>query len=957
MPASLLLTKLYIPPSRSNIVLRPHLIERLTAGMHGKLTLISAPAGFGKTTLVCEWVAACDQKVAWLSLDEGDKDLNRFLTYVVAALQTLPSNTSGEKIGAGGLAALQSLQPPPIELILIALLNEISAIPDNFIFVLDDYHLIDSRPIDQALTFLLEHLPPRMHLVITTREDPHLPLARLRSRGQLTELRAADLRFSPSEAADFLNQIMRLNLSAEDVTALDRRTEGWIAGLQLAALALQGSVSTQGNLDAGSFIKSFTGSNRFVLDYLLEEVLHRQPAEIQTFLLRTSILDRLCGPLCEAVLLDPSSSGQQTAGQTTLEYLEHANLFIVSLDNERRWYRYHHLFADLLRQRLQRSSTLSSGEEKGGVDELHRRASEWYEHNGLAADAIHHALAAKDFERAATLIELAVPEMRRNRQEATAAELGWLKALPDELIRFRPVLCVDYAYALFGVGELESAEAWLRDAERWLNPAGRMVGIRERPESAPEGMIVVDEKEFHRLPGMIALLRTAQALSRGNMPETVKNARRVLDLAPENDYLMLGGASSTLGLAAWASGDLETAHRMTAEGMGNVRRAGYISPAIGGAIVLADIQIAQGRLHEAMTTYEQGLQWATQPVASILRGAADMHVGMSSLHREYNDLKTATQHLLSSQALGDLAGLAQNPYRWCAAMARIREAQGDLDGALDLLDQAERLYEANFSPNVRPIAARKARVWLAQGRLDEALGWARAQGLSVENELSYLREFDHITLVRILIARYQSEHADRFILEAAGLLERLLNAAEEGGRTGSLIEIFILQALAYHLREYTSAALKPLQHALALAEPEGYVRLFVDEGQPMAHLLSEAASRGINPRQGLPTYTGKLLAVLDAEKQTGEHKPAPAPDQSLVKPDARSVKIILVEPLSQRELEILQLIAQGLSNREIGERLFIALDTVKGHNRKIFDKLQVQSRTEAIARARELGLL
>ncbi len=369
------------------------------------------------------------------------------------------------------------------------------------------------------------------------------------------------------------------------------------------------------------------------------------------------------------------------------------------------------------------------------MDELHRRASEWYEHNGLAADAIHHALAAKDFERAATLIELAVPEMRRNRQEATVTELGWLKALPDELVRFRPVLSVAYAYALFGGGELEAVEARLRDAERWLDPADRMADRRERPESLAAGMVVVDEEEFRRLPGMIALLRTAQALSQGNMPETVKNARRVLDLAPEDDHLMLGGAASTLGLAAWASGDLETARRMTADGMANVRRAGYISPAIGGAIVLADIQIAQGRLHEAMTTYERALQWATEPGAPVLRGAADMHVGMSSLYREHNDLKTATQHLLTSQALGELAGLPQNPYRWCAAMARIREAQGDLDGALDLLDQAERLYVANFSPNVRPIATRKTRVWVAQGRLDEALGWARAQGLSVENEL------------------------------------------------------------------------------------------------------------------------------------------------------------------------------------------------------------------------------
>jgi LuxR family maltose regulon positive regulatory protein len=730
----------------------------------------------------------------------------------------------------------------------------------------------------------------------------------------LTELRAADLRFTPSEAAEFLNQVMGLNLSAEDIASLENRTEGWIASLQLAALSMQGYASR----DAASFIKSFTGSHHFVLDYLVEEVLGQQSEGIQTFLLSTSILDRLCGPLCDAVLDSPSASGQKT-----LEYLEHANLFIVPLDNERRWYRYHHLFADVLRMHLK-------VKQPDQVSALHRRASEWYEHNGLPSDAIRHALAAEDFVRAADLIELAVPEMRRNRQGATVTELGWLKALPDELVHFRPVLCVDYAYALFGGGELGGVEPRLRDAERWLDTPANTAG-----------MVVVDEEEFRRLPGMIALLRAARSLARGDdMPEAVKNARRVLDLAPEDAHLMLGGAASVLGLAAWANGDLETARRMTADGTANVRRAGYISSAIGGSIVLADIQIAQGCLHEAMTTYERALQWAMEPGTPILRGAADMYVGMSALHLEHNDLKTATQCLLTSQALGELAGMPQNPYRWCAAMARIREAQGDLDGALDLLDQAERLYNGAFSPNVRPVATRKTRVWVVQGRLDKALGWAREQGLSVENELSYLHEFDHITLARVLLACYQSGHADGSISGVVGLLERLLKAAEEGGRMGSVIEILVLQALAYHAQGDLPAALLPLQYALALAEPQGYVRTFLDEGENMRGLLREVSAHEI-----MPNYTDKLLAAFEAEQRKSEDKPDLSPAQPLI------------EPLSQREIKILQLIAQGLSNREIGERLFLALDTIKGHNRKIFDKLQVQSRTEAIARARELGLL
>ena len=453
MSTPILATKLYIPPSRPKVVLRSRLIERLNEGLSAgrKLTLISAPAGFGKTTLVSEWVAGCERlepkvRVAWLSLDEGDNDPVRFLTYLVAALQTIEAN-----IGKGMLGLLQSPQPPPTEAILTALLNEITAIPDDFVLVLDDYHVLDAKPVDQALTFLLEHLPPQMHLVIATREDPHLPLARLRARGQLTELRAADLRFTPAEAAGFLNQVMALNLSAEDITALETRTEGWIAGLQLAALSMRGQQDVPG------FIRAFAGDHRYIVDYLVAEVLQRQPEPLRSFLLQTAILDRLNGPLCDAVTT-------LEGGSARLEALVRGNFFVVPLDDQRHWYRYHHLFADVLRMHLM-------AEQPDQVSALHRRASEWYEHNGSTDDAIRHALAAEDFERAATLIELAVPEMRRSRQGATVTELGWLKALPDELVHFRPVLSVAYAFALFGGGELGGVEPRLRDAERWLDTA------------------------------------------------------------------------------------------------------------------------------------------------------------------------------------------------------------------------------------------------------------------------------------------------------------------------------------------------------------------------------------------------------------------------------------------------------------------------------------------------------
>ncbi len=623
MPTPILATKLYLPRLRPNVVSRPRLLERLNEGLHRNLTLISAPAGFGKTTLVSEWVEGIERPTAWLSLDEGENDPARFLAYLVAALQTITAN-----IGEGVLGMLQSSQPPPTEAILTALLNEITTLPDHFVLVLDDYHVLDAKPVDIALTYLVEHLPPQMHLVIATREDPQLPLARLRARSHLTELRAADLRFTASEAAAFLNQAMGLNLSAADIARLSDRTEGWIAGLQFAALSLQG------HQDVPGFIRAFAGDHRYIVDYLVEEVLQRQPAPVRSFLLQTAILDRLHGPLCDAV------TGQEE-GNARLEALERGNFFVVPLDDRRHWYRYHHLFGEVLSAHL-------LAEQPDQISTLHRRASEWYEQNGSVADAIRHALEAFDFERAAGLVERAVPEMRRSRQEATV--LGWLKALPDELLQVRPVLSVAYAWALLASGELEGVETRLRDAERWLDTTA------DRSE-----MVVVGDEEYRRLPAAIAVYRAVLAQARGDVADTMNYARRALDLVPEDDHLVRGAAAALLGLASWASGDLETAHRTYAEGMARVQRAGNISDAINGTIALADIRIAQGRLHEAMRTYERGLQLATEQGESILRGTADLHVGMSELHREQNDLHAATQDLLRSKELGERTGLPQNP--------------------------------------------------------------------------------------------------------------------------------------------------------------------------------------------------------------------------------------------------------------------------------------------------------
>ena len=931
--ASILATKLYIPPPQPKIVLRPRLIERLnealSAGRTPGVTLISAPAGFGKTTLVSEWVQQKDKggrkrdksdtpphpspftldpsKVAWLSLDEADSDPTRFLAYLVAALQTVVP-----KLGEGTLEVLQASQSqPPAESILTSLLNEITTMQDPFLLVLDDYHVIESRVVDEALNFLVEHLPPQMHLVITTREDPALPLPRLRARRQLTELRAADLRFTSSEAAEFLDQVMDLPLPAEDVAALEDRTEGWIAGLQLAALSMRG------RQDVSGFIQEFAGDNRYVVDYLIEEVLERQPEAVRGFLLQTSILDRLNGPLCDAVT-------GQTGGNARLEVLQRGNFFLIPLDDRRHWYRYHHLFADVLRMHL-------VTEQPELVPALHRRASEWFEQNGAAADAIHHALAAQDFERAAYLIERVQPAMGQARQEVTL--LGWLRALPEELFRNRPVLSVHYVGTLLQNGLFEGVEARLRDAERWLDK-----DIRERP-------VFVEEEDFQRLPGFVAMYRAAIALARGEVANSMKHAREVLQVARENDDFMRGAGSSLLGLAFWTGGDLETAYQMFAAGMAHLQRIGFISDVIGGSVTLADIRITQGRLREAMSIFERGLQLASTQSVYTLRGAADMHVGMSGLYREHNELDTAAGHILKSRELGDLNGLPKNPYRWRVALAQIREVQGDPDGALDLLDEAEPLYQSDFSPNVRPVMALKARVWLAQGRLDKALDWAREQGLSADDNISYLREFEHITLARILLAQFRINHQGSSIREAIGLLERLLSAAEEGDRTGSVIEILVLQALAHHAGGDTPAALLPLERALTLAEPEGYVRTFVDEGPPMSELLREAAGHGI-----LRDYTGRLLTAFEAERQPGagvsslSTSPAPHPQP-------------LIEPLSQRELDVLRLFRTELSGPEIARELVIGLSTVRTHTKSIFSKLGVNNRRAAVRRAEELGLI
>jgi ATP/maltotriose-dependent transcriptional regulator MalT len=899
MASPLVETKLHIPKLRRGLVARPRLSGRLRRGAASRLTLISAPAGFGKTTLLAEWLASTrtERSVAWLSLEESDSQPASYWTYLITALQA-----AAPGVGSSALLLLQSGQPP-VETVLTTVLNELGSAPNDLYLVLDDYHLVDGPDIQAAMTFLLEHLPPQVHLVVSTREDPALPLARLRARGELAEVRAADLRFTLGEVAAYLNDVTGLDLAASDIATLEGRTEGWIAALQLAALSIQGRD------DVAGFIAGFAGDDRYIVDYLVEEVLGRQPANVRSFLVQTSILDRLSGPLCDAV------TGQH-GGKAMLQSLDRANLFLVPLDDRRRWYRYHHLFADVLHTHL-------LDEHRDQVAALHRRASQWFEQDGEPAQAIRHALAAGDVERAAGLVELELPELRRSRQEATIR--GWLDAVPDDVVRVRPVLAVGFVGALMAGGEFEGVEDRLQDAERWLEPTGDRAGTRTRRA----GMVVVDQGELARLPGAIQMYRAALALVRGDAPATVDHAQQAIHRAAEDDHLTRAGASALMGLAFWGDGDLEAAHRAYSVCVQGLQRAGHIADVLGCAITLADIRCTQGRLSEALRTYEQALRLAFNQDGTVLRGTADMYVGMSQIACERDDLPAATQHLRHAEELGEHTWLPQNPYRWRVAMARVREAEGDPDGALDLLEEAQRVYMGDFSPNVRPIPALRARVLAALGRVGDALAWAREQGLSADDDLSYLREFEHITLARVLLAQSTAERSAPPIRDAARLLQRLLRAAEAGERTGSVIELLVLQALTHHARGDAAGAVAALERALTLAEPEGYVRMFAGEGPPMASLL-----RRVSKQRSTWDYVRRLLNACSA---AGGQR--------------------LVEPLSERELDVLRLLSSDLDGPDIARELTVSLNTLRTHTKHIYAKLGVNNRRAAVRQAAELNLL
>jgi LuxR family maltose regulon positive regulatory protein len=872
----LLSTKLFTPPIRPELVPRPRLTAMLNAGIQRKFILISAPAGFGKTTLLSTWLAECQCPVAWVTLDAGDNDPVRFLSYVIAALQSVSPG-----IGEAAQVLLHSPQLPPLEPVLAVLINELCTQrdlgdPNSYpcLLVLDDYHVIDAPAVHNAVAFLVDSLPPYVNVVITTRADPPLPISRWRSRGHLVEVRHHNLRFTADETALLLNEVMGLNLSTEEITLLEARTEGWIAGLQLAALALQGTLSAYGRSPerVSKFIQAFTGSHHYILDYLVEEVLERQPPGVQTFLLHTCILDRLTGPLCDTVT-------GRSGGQAMLRWLEKANQFLVPLDDERRWYRYHRLFADLLGHQLQAS-------QPDLVPELHRRASHWHEQNGYADEAIQHALAAEDWPGAISLMDGASQVARRNGEFNKV--LAWAKSLPEQAILTNPRLCIYYAWAVSITGQFDEATTVLAQIE----PA-----IQEDPELRVEWLAV----------------KVFTARSRAQMLQAICYAQETLEHPETQHVASRGPLMLSLSIVYRNLGKSREAGATALEAIRLAEQDGewHARTFLLGLLGLA--QAAQGNLLLAFETYQQAIR--PQPNVPAWAGGGFAQVGLAALFYEWNELDRAAAYARAGLECSQLTGHGEIEMNCCRQLAYIYQAQGDAQGALQALDQAEQVIRKHHLPS--HLAVAHIHIALTQGELERALHWS-GRG---QDEFGASIHYSALPLERAKLALAAGDKTQA----RAILAERYETAVRDGIRYAQ-IEIRVLQALA---AVDETQALAHLSEALAAAQPEGYVRVFIDQGTALIPLLRKAAQRG--PAQG---YAARLLSAMTA-------------------PTAQP----LSERLSERELEVLRLVAVGKSNREIADELVLATGTVKKHLSNIFGKLNAQNRTECVARARELQLL
>jgi LuxR family maltose regulon positive regulatory protein len=914
MSAPILATKLFIPVSRPEHVPRAQLIEQLNSGLHGKLTLLSAPAGFGKTTLVTEWLNHLKRdsddknleeiKTAWLSLDDHDNDPVRFLTYFITALNRIEEG--GVEFGQEALNMLQSPQSLHPETILTALINDIAVINIKMVLVLDDYHLIDTETIHEALNFLIENQPSQFHLVIATREDPLLSLSRLRVRGQITELRAADLCFSSAEIAKFLNQVMGLDLKAADIAVLETRTEGWIAGLQLAALSMKGKGNT------GDFIQSFAGSNRLVLDYLIDEVFEQQSTELQTFLLQTSILDRLTGPMCDAVCFNGSetrgSSKETASGQEILEILERANLFIIPLDDERCWYRYHHLFADLLRQRLQQRHPEL-------MPKLHQRASVWYADQGLGEAAIDHALRGADYKGATALIDQYVGG---NYEQISSVTLQrWLAAFPVDLLCSQPQLCLLQAWNQFTSGQLVAAD-------QSLQTVAKLLKVEDQ----------ISNWEQNALNGRAAAIRSFVASYSGNLLGTIKFAQQALEVLPADESSWRSAAQIALGDAYAAQGKMNAAHQIRSEALelSKLSEDPYIQ-------MIANLNLAE-TIWQQGNAKQVGEICARQEQFAEKQGLADTTI-MGWLYGLWGEAlaegNLLDQALAYTQKGVKLADARQDVLYICYSKlhrVRVLFSAGDLDAAETTINEMEQAALECDLPQwaTSQIAAWQVRIWLAQGNLEAATSWVIDRGLTPTDEIPFWTEVEYIAMARVWLAQGQ-------VAEIGAVLDQIQVAAEIGSRYLRLIEIYLLQALVTQTMGELSPALTFLEQALRLAESKGIIQTFVDEGSALAQLLYVAVKQEI-----APAYVQRIIAAFPVETEP-QKVTQPSQDDEWV------------ESLTERETEILQHIAEGLTNPEIGNRLYLSANTVKAHARTIYSKLGVNNRTQAVAKGRTLGII
>jgi LuxR family maltose regulon positive regulatory protein len=918
----LIRTKLRSPFTRPELVPRPRLQARVMEGVRGPLTLIIAPAGFGKTTLVTSCITGCGMPMAWLSLDKEDNQGERFLNYLVAALQEVVPTVGSE---AARLMAASQQVPP--EVILTHLINDLDAVSAEMALVLDDYQFMSNQVVHESVAFLLKHCPQTFHLVIATRSDPPLPLARLRARGHMVELRAADLRFTESETAQFLNDVMGLRLDAGAVAALEERTEGWIAGLQMAALALQGARSIRDHKDVRRFIAGFSGTNRYILDYLLEEVLARQSPEVRRFLLHTSILERLSAPLCDAVLAPEDWAKKEVKDEwprselslmdqsaSTLAYLERANLFLVPLDDERIWYRYHHLFADLLRVQLQRSLGPQ------GVAQLHARASEWHRQNGSILEAIHHASMALDDERVERLIEQHYMAMVR-RGEQSGMRL-WTGKLSKALVYRRPWLCIYEAYSHAWFGELDEADRLLEEAEKHI-----------RSEvSIPDG---------HAMQAHLAYIKSRVTAMRGNIHRAIKFCLAACEHIPASNLALQFDTRVTLGYEYFLSGDYVSSSQILNEAIRSGISAGAIIHTVVASCFMARLYAVQGLLHKSYDLYQAAAQLIPETSGEHRDARALVDIGMAEILYEWNDLGAALVHIEQGLALLPFWGKADDSVLAYVTVARIHLAQSNKREAIEAVEKAIQLTQTRgvFSEARNAVEIAQVKLWLALGDMKAAKRWAASQQarLSADDRFRFDLELAHIARARVWIAQHKRH-------EAIDLLARLEEIARASGRVGSVIAILPLKALALQAMGESDQAFLALTACLTLAEPEGYVRIFLDEGQPMQKLLAQwLAQADAGP---LRDYATRLLSQFETEPHRDtapQEKTSPIDD--------------LAEPLSPRELEVLLLIAQGSTNKEIAQQLFIAPGTVKAHTSNIYRKLDVTNRTEAAARARQLGLL